>query len=132
MKYKVMKKMKPTRAAIRSELKESWTPDFFTVSEEMQGWTIKIWGMVENEMANNTKQSSVQILASENFKRNSIDDQQSKNIWSFFHSFSHLFFYSSGSILTKNQIIRVFDKWNHFLRSREYSKTWKNLECVFS
>lgn len=36
--------------------------------------------MVENEMANNTKQSSVQILASENFKRNSIDDQQSKNV----------------------------------------------------
>ena len=82
---------KPTLTAIRSELKESWTPDLFTVSEEMQGWTIKMRGMVENEKAKNTKQASVQILASENFKRNLIDDQQSK-IYEVFFIPSPIFF----------------------------------------
>ena len=39
--------------------------------------------MLENELTQNMKQASVQILGSENFKRNLIDDKQS-NIYEVF------------------------------------------------
>ena len=109
---------KPIPIAIRGAIESIMDFSFFTVSEKMQGCTMYIYGMVENELAKNMKQASAQILAKENFERSLIDDKLS-SIYDIFFILSPFFSYNNDPILTKTQIIQTFDKSNHFLRSRE-------------
>ena len=57
----------------------------------MQGCTIKILGIVKNELPKNMKQASIKYFLCKNFKRNMIDDKQS-NIHEVFLFFLLSFF----------------------------------------
>ena len=84
---------KPTPIAVRSAIETIMDFFFLAESEEMQGCTIKISGMVENELVKNMK---------ETLKRDIYE--------AFFHSFFFLFSWSNEPILTKNRISETQNK----------------------